>query len=286
LSEPLLILYLQEPEFAVSFLHSPLLYWNCSAAAIESDNSILTTVNNRAHQISPANITLRPSSVFSGILLSNSRLVAADALVVSLFYKTESKAGDLWDERAVALARREQSRWDVYPADGRVTGSRFFKFQSRPISAQDNAIFFGSYGLVLLYVVIRLRNVRTLKSRVGLFVTIAVQVSISRTSKMQQERKDTVLKVPTLQECLSILSGFTLAKFLSIDVSSIPPAAYPFIVLAVGLENMLELASFSLTTRSNLLQGFDSLMKWKKRLFKTNQCPGWLQRSEPSAISH
>jgi hypothetical protein len=180
LSERLLILERQEPGNVLSFLHSPLLYWNCSAAAIESDNSILTTINSRAHQISPANITLRPSSVLSGILLSYNRVVAADALVVSLFYKAESMAGDLWDERVEALVQRDQSRWRVYPADGRGSGSMLVRFQSRPISFQDEAIFFGSYGLVLLYVIFSLRNARTLKSRVSLFMTIALQVNISQ----------------------------------------------------------------------------------------------------------
>jgi len=175
----MLILECQESNFAVSFLHSPLLYWNCSAAAIESDNSILTTVNSCAHQISPANITLRPSSIFSGMRFSHNRLVAADTLVVSLLYKADSGAGDVWDKRAQALAQREQSRWKVYPADGRGTGSRLFEFQSRPTSVKDKAIFFGSYSLILLYAIFSLRNARTLKSRVGLFVTIAVQVSIS-----------------------------------------------------------------------------------------------------------
>src|SRR3982074_3443966 len=108
---------------ATTFLHSPLLYWNCSVAAIESDDSILTTINSYNHQISPANITLRPSSVLAGISLSRNRLVAADALVVSLFYKAGSTAGDLWDERAKALAQSDNSRWDVYLANGRGTKS-------------------------------------------------------------------------------------------------------------------------------------------------------------------
>lgn len=166
------------PDILLSFIHSPLLYWNCSIAAIESDSSILTTINNRAHQISPTNITLRPSSVLARILLSHNRLVAADALVVSLFYKAESRAGDLWDKRAEVLAQHDKSRWNVYPAGGRGTGSRFFKFQSRPISVQDKAIFFGAYSLVLVYVIFGLRNLRTLKSRVGLFIAFAIQVSI------------------------------------------------------------------------------------------------------------
>lgn len=177
-SERLLILEPQEPNVNASFLHSPLLYWNCSVTAIESDSSVLTTINSRAGQISPANITLKPSSVLVGMLLFNNRLVAADTIVISLFYKAESKAGDLWDDGAKALARRYKSRWDVYPAGGRGTGSRLFRFQSRPISFQDGAIFFSAYSLVVLYIVFSLRNLRMLKSRVGLFLTIALQVCI------------------------------------------------------------------------------------------------------------
>lgn len=168
------------PDMTLSFHHSPLIYWNCSAAAIESDNSILTTINSRAHQISPANIKLRPSSVLAGMLLSHNRLIAADALVVSLFYKAESRAGDLWDKGAEALTQRGNSRWDVYLADGRETGSGFFKFKSRPITFQDEAIFISAYSLVLLHVIFSLRDLRMLKSKVGLFITIALQVSISQ----------------------------------------------------------------------------------------------------------
>lgn len=88
-----------------------------------------------------------------------------------------------------------------------------------------------------------------------------------------------------LQGCFSILSGFTIAAFLRIDVSNIPPEAYPFIVLVVGLENMSESACFFVVV-SNLLLGFDSLMKWRKRLSESNQCLGLLLRSEPWAIYH
>lgn len=104
--------------------------------------------------------------------------------------------------------------------------------------------------------------------------------------QQQQQWMDAILKFPTMQECFSILSGFTLAKVLHIDVSNIPLEAYPFVVLVVGLENMLESVSSLLVTRSNLLKGFDSLTKLGKRLFKTNQYPGWLRRSEPSVIYH
>jgi hypothetical protein len=156
-----------------------LLYWNCSAAAIQSDHSIIATINRRAYQVSPANITLSPSSVFTGIRWSYQRLVAADALVISLFYKAESRAGDLWDERAAALAQYDKSRWDISLAEVRGSGSRFFRFQSRLITFQDEAILFGAYGLVALYVIFSLRDLRMLKSRVGLLLTVVVQVSTS-----------------------------------------------------------------------------------------------------------
>jgi hypothetical protein len=188
-SEVRLIIACQEPEITASFLHSPLLYWNSSAIAIESDDSILTTIDSRSQQSSQANITLRPSSVLAGILLSDSRPVAADALVVSLFYKAGSKAGDLWDELAEGLIESNKNRWEVFSADGRGTQSTFFKFVSRPVSPQDEAIFFGSYSLVLLYVVFSLRNVRTLKSRVRVFTMIAMQVSMSSVSTMQQQQQ-------------------------------------------------------------------------------------------------
>jgi len=50
-----------------------------------------------------------------------------------------------------------------------------------------------------------------------------------------------ILMILILQGCFSILSGLTLAAFLHIDVSNIPPESYRFIVL-VGIENMSESA--------------------------------------------
>jgi hypothetical protein len=169
----------------MAFFHSPLLLWNCSTAALESDNSILMTINSGARQVSPANMTLRPSSVLAGTLLSFNKLVAADALAMSLFYRAESAAGDLFDDRAELLAQHNKSRWAVYPANGRATRSRLFRFQSRAASVQDKGIVFSVYSLVALYIVFNLRNLRTLKSKVGLFLAIALQVSISSDSKMQ-----------------------------------------------------------------------------------------------------
>lgn len=221
------------PSLPLSFLHSPLLYWNCSVAAIESDYSILATINGQAHKVSRGNVTLKPSSVLAGMLWSYQRLVAADALVISLFYKAGSRAGKLWDERAHEVAQYDTSRWDIIPTSDGSTGSRLFRLQSKPLSFQDEAIFLGAYGLVVLYVVFSLRGMRMLKSRVGLFMTVAVQVSSFSTSKYSS---NTYI---SLKGFLSILTALTLAAFLRIDISNIPLEAYPVIVLVIGQENML-----------------------------------------------
>jgi hypothetical protein len=166
-----------EVDTAVSFVHSPQLYWNCSRETIESDNSMTTTVNDRAHQVSPANFTLRPLSVLAGTNFSFNRVVAADALVVSLIYGPESRAGDLWDTRAEELAQYDKSRWEA----NRGTRSTIFRAKSHPTSFQEKAIFSSVYGLIALYVIFKLRSMDVIKSRVILFIDIALQVSNLRT---------------------------------------------------------------------------------------------------------
>ena len=111
------------------FFHSPLLYWNCSLSAIQQDNDLLETVNANSMRVSPLNMTLYWSSVFAGKLFSHHRLAAADALVISLFYDTNSKMGELWDERATALASDANLRgkYDIYPPDGKVRRYTFYE---------------------------------------------------------------------------------------------------------------------------------------------------------------
>jgi hypothetical protein len=162
---------------AVSFVHSPLLYWNCSREAIESDTSIIATVNSRAHQVSPANVTLRPLSVLAGTTFSFNKVVAADALVVSLIYGEQSKAGDLWDLQTEEMAQYDKSRWEVYPAASRGARSMTFRAQSHSTDSQEKAIFSSAYGLIALYVIFKLWNMNVTKSRVTLFIVIALQVS-------------------------------------------------------------------------------------------------------------
>jgi hypothetical protein len=102
------------------FFHSPLLYWNCSLSAVEQDRRILETVNDNISRRSAAKITLRWGSVFAGKHFSHQKLIAADALVISLFYALNSTAGQLWDQRAAELVReaRSHGRYQIYPENG------------------------------------------------------------------------------------------------------------------------------------------------------------------------
>ncbi|OBT64321.1 hypothetical protein VE03_06808 [Pseudogymnoascus sp. 23342-1-I1] len=201
-----------ESDEAVSFIHSPLLYWNCSAA-IESTDSILAAINSPTTRKSPANITLTPASVLLKPVWSGDRLVAADALVVSLFYKAGSRAGEIWDERVEALMEAGEGRWDIYLEDDDGTGSSLLHYQSRPVSTQDEAIFFGAYVLVALLVFLGIKPLNSLRSKISLLVTIAVK------------------------GCFSICCSFAVATYFHLDISNIPLEAYPFIALVGALDN-------------------------------------------------
>jgi hypothetical protein len=167
-----------ESDAAEAFIHSPLLYWN-DPSALASTDSILDAVNSRTGGKSPANVTLTSISVLSHPAWLGGRLIAADALVVSLFYKVGSRAGVRWDERVEALATTGEGRWDTSFPDAGAIGSNLFKFQSRPVSIQDQALFFTAYALVALMVFVGFRHIRTLRSKVGLLVAIALQVCIT-----------------------------------------------------------------------------------------------------------
>ena len=218
-----------ESDAAVSFIHSPLLYWNGSAA-IESTDSILSAINSPTTRKSLANITLTPASVLLGPVWSGNRLVAADALVVSLFYKAGSRAGEMWDERVEALTQAGEGRWDIHLKDDSGTGSQLLQYQSRLASAQDEAIFFGAYVLVALFVFLGFKHLNSLRSKISLLIPIAVQVRITLCKCIRF--------LLMLQGCFSICCSFVVATYFRLDISTIPLEAYPFIVLVGALDNM------------------------------------------------
>jgi hypothetical protein len=156
--------------------HSPLMYWNCSLSHLEKDQDLLKTINSHTTTQSALNLTLRPSSVFAGKTFSNTKLRAADALVITVFDQTESGLGDVWDARTRLLAERVSANWTVFPDSGQVTSSRLYEFHFRPMTLIDDIFLAGSYIVTVAYVIWRMMQLRAVKSWFGLLVTICAKV--------------------------------------------------------------------------------------------------------------
>jgi hypothetical protein len=208
------------------FFHSPLLYWSCSQKAILEDNNIIATVNEQSRRVTSVSITLRHSIVFSGKRFEDHRLVAADALVITLLHKLDSPVGREWERRAEALARRRDGKWRFYPQDGQVAASQLYEFKFQPLSFQDDVILGTAYVIALLYFLLSLTKLRAVKSRLGLTATVIAQIAVS------------------------IMSSFTICAVFKIDLSKIPREAYPLVVLTVGLENIFRLINAVIVTPS------------------------------------
>jgi hypothetical protein len=206
------------------FFHSPLQYWSCSSEVIADDKDIITTVNQGSSKATYANVTLRHSIVFSGKRFENHRLVAADALVITLIHMLDSPVGRQWEKRAEELAQKESGKWKLYPADGRSLASTLYEFRFQPLSWQDDFFLLIAYSLTSLYFLISLSKLRALKSRLGLILAIMAQIGVS------------------------IMSSFTICAILKIDLSKIPRETYPLVILTVGLENIFRLINAVIMT--------------------------------------
>ncbi|KAL7949218.1 sterol-sensing domain of SREBP cleavage-activation domain-containing protein [Trichoderma barbatum] len=205
---------------------SPLLYWNCSRDRILADDDILATVNDKKNYTTPANITLRHSIVFSGKRFEDRRLLAADALVITLLYRTDSPVGRQWEAIAPSLPVKVGDQWDIYPPSGHVSASQLYEFQFRPMSVQDSIILALAYTLALLYFLQQVSKVRAVKSKLGLTVTVMTQI------------------------IMSIAASFTICGVFKIDLSRIPRAAYPLVILSMSLEHILRLMDAVVRTPS------------------------------------
>ena len=208
------------------FFHSPMQYWSCSREQILADDDILATVNERKTMSTPVNVTLRHSVVFSGKRFEYRKLLAADALVITLLYRRDSPVGRQWERKAAALAEAAGDNWNLYPSDGRVSSSRLYEFQFRPMSTEDTLTLTLAYGLALGYFVMSLFKVRAVKSKFGLMVTVVTQI------------------------VFAIMSSFTVCAVFNIDLSRIPRAAYPLALLAMSLENIFRLINAVIITPS------------------------------------
>jgi hypothetical protein len=207
------------------FFHSPLQYWSCSSELIKRDNNILATVNEKKTQATSVNVTLRHSIVFSGKRFEDRRLVAADALVITLIHRRDSPVGYIWQERIQALANSMTHKWKVIaPQDGRP--SQLYEFQFRLMSKIDAIVLGSAYSLVLMYFLFSLSKLRAVKSKVGLMVTVVAQIA------------------------LAIISSFTVCAMFKIDLSRIPRLGYPVVIFSMSLENIFRLINAVILTPS------------------------------------
>ncbi|KAI0810657.1 sterol-sensing domain of SREBP cleavage-activation-domain-containing protein [Xylaria sp. FL0064] len=207
------------------FFHSPLQYWSCSSDLIERDQDILGTVNQRKNQPTSVNVTLRHSIVFSGKRFEDRRLVAADALVITLIHRRDSPVGSIWQEKVQALANSMTHKWKVItPHEGRP--SQLYEFQFRLMSKVDAILLGSAYSLVLIYFLFSLSKLRAVKSKVGLMVTVVVQIA------------------------LAIISSFTICAIFKIDLSKIPRLGYPVVIFSMSLENIFRLINAVILTPS------------------------------------
>ncbi|KAM7217825.1 Sterol-sensing domain of SREBP cleavage-activation domain containing protein [Rhypophila decipiens] len=213
------------------FFHSPLQYWSGSVDNISNDRDIISTVNARKRQSTSVNVTLRHSIVFSGKRFEERRLVAADALVITLIHLRDSPVGQQWVRKLEALANKLRDKWTIIPEDGRSTSSRLYEFQFRPMSWYDWIILTIAYSLTLLYLLFSLSKLRAVKSRLGLMITILAQI------------------------VASIGSSFTVCAIFKIDLSRVPSYAYPLVVLAISMENSLRLINTVIMTSSTISIG-------------------------------
>ncbi|EME49958.1 hypothetical protein DOTSEDRAFT_68693 [Dothistroma septosporum NZE10] len=197
--------------------HSPLMYWNNSVDTIEADTDILKTINEQRQTASSLNVVLRPASVFAGKKFDRRRLIAADALVITLVNKVENNAGHTWQHKMQALSRGVCDKCTLFPSDGNVTRKRVYEFSFMPLSAHEHIALTLAYSCMALYVLVALRRMKAFHSRFGLVVTAITQMTCS------------------------ILASFTICAILKINLSMIPQNAYPFVVLVLGVENMFRL---------------------------------------------
>lgn len=210
-----------------SFLfYSPLEYWSSSSEKVAEDTDILTTIDHGSQHLTIQNATIRPTIAFSGNLYEDYKLVATDALVMTLVYTPDSALGQQWEQGARDIARKNNNRWRVHPANGQVNASSLYEFIYQPLSYLDRLFLGVAYTLTILYFSISLSRLAAFKSRFGLIVAIASQIA------------------------LTLTSSFTICAIFRIDVSKIPRDAFPLVILVIGLEDIFRIVNAFIATPS------------------------------------
>ncbi|KAK7193675.1 hypothetical protein DPSP01_000233 [Paraphaeosphaeria sporulosa] len=208
--------------------HSPLMYWNCSHKLLDEDPDLLATINSHAQLQSALNITLRPSTVFAGKSFAKTKLRSADAIVITLFDQTTAGLGDSWDKRSGLLVQNLAPEWCMIPHDGQVATSRLYEFRFKPMTLNDDLFLAASYMVTAAYVVMRMMQLRAVKSWFGLLITIGAKMTVC------------------------VIGSFTICSFLGINLARIPRPWFPGVVFCFGLGNIFRLINVVLETPAEM----------------------------------
>ncbi|PNS16201.1 Sterol regulatory element-binding protein cleavage-activating protein [Sphaceloma murrayae] len=195
-------------------LQSPASYWNYSLDLFDADSDPLQTISRLGQDAVILGFDLQPMSAFAGKQFTQGSLTGADALIITLIYRQTAEVGDLWRRNLIDLPQRAPSHWNigVLPSD-----SSIYQYKFQPFSFRQYWALVGAYLCVVIYVSISLKRLKAFRSRAGLVVTAITQMTTS------------------------ILASFTICGLLRINLDQIPPEAYPFVVLSIGLENIFRL---------------------------------------------
>ncbi|KAJ4296646.1 hypothetical protein N0V90_006694 [Kalmusia sp. IMI 367209] len=208
--------------------HSPLMFWNCSHKALDEDRDLLATINARSGLRSALNLTLRPSTVFAGKAFTRAKLRSADAIVITLFDQTVAGLGDSWDARSRFLSQSLPPEWSMFPPDGQVVKSRLYEFRFKPMTLNDDLFLAASYMVTAGYVIMRMMQLRAVKSWFGLLITICAKMTVC------------------------VIGSFTICSFLGINLARIPRPWFPGVIFCFGLGNIFRLINVVLETPAEM----------------------------------
>ncbi|KAJ3144771.1 chitin deacetylase [Irineochytrium annulatum] len=232
-------------------IHTPLEFWGCSGKRLAADADPVATLSN-ASALSSFGTPIPLHSVFGGVAGVGSGSLAADSIVITYFLEERRGAaggGDdfgggpgagwtsevwdrIWSAALEAGQRAETSGVEVgWRSKGEVK-HLYYVFdgggdEDRWMSA-EMMILFVSYGIVFLYISLVLGRVELVKSKFGLGLAAVVMVFGS------------------------LLMSVGLSSMMGVKTSLVPTEVLPFLIIAVGVENIFVLTNAVVTTSLDL----------------------------------
>ncbi|KAJ3333530.1 hypothetical protein HDU76_007060 [Blyttiomyces sp. JEL0837] len=241
-------------------VHSPLEYWLSNETTLLADLEIRQTLSNKDRQ-SSYGTPIPLHSVLGGVSYDDGRsggkqrdvsgsLLGAESIVITYFLEDKGGSGDgdtpqdwtseVWDRiwAAVILPGPSDSTTSSSPSTHpyevawRSVGEvkhLYYDFNSPQDSiSADFMILVVSYLIVFLYISLILGRVELVKSKFGLGLAAVVMVFCS------------------------LLMAVGLSSVMGVTTSLVPWEVLPFLIIAIGVENILVLTNAVVTTSLDL----------------------------------